>query len=100
MKVGFIGTGRMGQAMVRRMLEAKHEIGVYNRTAEKAKPLADAGAKILASIADATRFGDVVYNMLADDTALEDVVFQNGGLLASLPRLAPRAVVQSVFTIA
>ncbi len=39
MKVGFIGTGRMGQAMVRRMLEAKHEVGVYNRTPEKAKPL-------------------------------------------------------------
>ena len=86
MKVGFIGTGRMGQAMVRRMLEAKHEVGVYNRTPEKAKPLADAGAKILSSIADATRFGDVVYTMLADDTALEDVVFQNGGLLASLPK--------------
>ena len=86
MKVGFIGTGRMGQAMVRRMLEAKHEVGVYNRTPEKAKPLADAGAKILPSIADATRYGDVVYTMLADDTALEDVVFQNGGLLASLPK--------------
>jgi 3-hydroxyisobutyrate dehydrogenase-like beta-hydroxyacid dehydrogenase len=85
MKVGFIGTGRMGQAMVRRMLEAKHEVGVYNRTPEKAKPLAEAGAKILTSIADATRFGDVVYTMLADDTALEDVVFQNG-LLASLPK--------------
>ena len=86
MKVGFIGTGRMGQAMVRRMLEAKHEVGVYNRTPEKAKPLADAGAKILSSIANATRFGDVVYTMLSDDTALEDVVFQNGGLLASLPK--------------
>ena len=47
MKVGFIGTGRMGQAMVRRLLEAKHEVGVYNRTPEKAKPLADAGAKIV-----------------------------------------------------
>ena len=78
MKVGFIGTGRMGQAMVRRLLEAKHEVGVYNRTPEKAKPLADAGAKILGSIADAARYGDVVYTMLADDAALEDVVFQAG----------------------
>src|SRR3954449_4894349 len=85
MKVGFIGTGRMGQAMVRRMLEAKHEVGVYNRTAEKAKLLAEAGAKILTSIADAARHGDVVYTMLADDAALEDVVFQSG-LLASLPK--------------
>jgi 3-hydroxyisobutyrate dehydrogenase len=43
MKVGFIGTGRMGQTMVRRLLDAKHDVGVYNRTAEKAKPLADVG---------------------------------------------------------
>src|SRR6476620_245913 len=86
MKVGFIGTGRMGQAMVRRMLEARHEVGVYNRTPEKAKPLADAGAKIMPSIADATRHGDVIYTMLADDVSFEDFVFQNGVLLASLPK--------------
>ena len=86
MKVGFIGTGRMGQAMVRRMIEAKHEIGVYNRTAEKAKPLADAGAKILPSVAEAARFGEVAYTMLADDAALEDVMFRPAGLLASLPK--------------
>ena len=85
MKVGFIGTGRMGSAMVGRMLAAKHDIGVYNRTAAKVKPLADAGAKIVGSIADAARYGDVVYTMLADDAALEDVVF-NQGLLASLPK--------------
>jgi 3-hydroxyisobutyrate dehydrogenase-like beta-hydroxyacid dehydrogenase len=86
MKVGFIGTGRMGAAMVGRLLAAKHDVGIYNRTAAKAKPLADAGAKILGSIADAVRYGDVVYTMLADDAALEDVVFQGGGLLASLPK--------------
>jgi 3-hydroxyisobutyrate dehydrogenase-like beta-hydroxyacid dehydrogenase len=86
MKVGFIGTGRMGGAMVRRMLEAGHDVGIYNRTAEKAKPLADAGAKIVGSIAEATRYGDVAYTMLADDTAVEDVVFRSDGLLASLPQ--------------
>jgi 3-hydroxyisobutyrate dehydrogenase-like beta-hydroxyacid dehydrogenase len=85
MKVGFIGTGRMGGAMVGRLLAAKHEVGVYNRTPAKAKPLADQGAKIVASIADAARFGDVAYTMLADDTALEDVVFRQG-LLDALPK--------------
>src|SRR5438552_3736959 len=85
MKVGFIGTGRMGQAMVRRLLEAKHDIGVYNRTAAKAKPLADAGAKIVGSVTDAARYGEVVYTMLADDAALEDVVFQQG-LMGALPK--------------
>ena len=86
MKVGFIGTGRMGQAMARRLVEAKHEVGVYNRTAAKAKPLADAGAKLLPSIAEAARYGEAVYSMLADDAALEDVAFQDGGLLASVPK--------------
>ena len=85
MKVGFIGTGRMGGAMVRRLLEAKHDVGVYNRTPEKVKPLADAGAKIASSIADAARYGDVIYTMLADDTALEDVVSRQG-LLDALPK--------------
>jgi len=86
MKVGFIGVGRMGQAMARRLLDAKHDVGIYNRTAAKAKPLADAGAKIVPSIAEAARHGEATYTMLADDAALEDVVFQNGGLLQSLPR--------------
>jgi 3-hydroxyisobutyrate dehydrogenase-like beta-hydroxyacid dehydrogenase len=82
MKVGFIGTGRMGGAMVVRLLAAGHDVGVYNRTPEKAKPLADAGAKMVGSIADAARYGDVIYTMLADDTALEDVVFRQGLLEA------------------
>jgi 3-hydroxyisobutyrate dehydrogenase-like beta-hydroxyacid dehydrogenase len=85
MKIGFIGTGRMGSAMVRRLLDAKHEVGVFNRTPEKAKPLTDAGAKIVSSVADAARYGEVIYTMLADDAALEDVVFRQG-LLDALPK--------------
>jgi 3-hydroxyisobutyrate dehydrogenase-like beta-hydroxyacid dehydrogenase len=85
MKLGFIGTGRMGGAMVGRLLAAKHDVGVYNRTVDKLKPLTDAGAKALGSIADAARYGEVVYTMLADDAALEDVVFSQG-LLDALPK--------------
>src|SRR5580692_4304937 len=50
MKVGFIGLGRMGGAMVRRLLDGGHEVAVYNRTADKMKPLVDLGAKPAASI--------------------------------------------------
>jgi 3-hydroxyisobutyrate dehydrogenase-like beta-hydroxyacid dehydrogenase len=71
--------------MVRRLLDAKHDVGVYNRTAEKVKPLADAGAKIVGSVADAARYGEAVYTMLADDAALENVVFEQG-LLDALPK--------------
>jgi 3-hydroxyisobutyrate dehydrogenase-like beta-hydroxyacid dehydrogenase len=86
MKVGFIGTGRMGQAMARRLIDAKHDVAVFNRTAAKTAPLAEAGAKVVPSIAEAAQYGEAVYTMLADDAALEDVMFQNGGLADSLPK--------------
>jgi len=86
MKVGFIGLGRMGEVMVRRLLGAGHEVGVYNRTPEKMKPLIDAGARPMASIKAAATFGDAVFTMLTDDAAVADVVGQPGGLKQSLPK--------------
>src|SRR6266851_4344485 len=74
MRVGFIGLGRMGDVMARRLLNAGHEVGVYNRTAAKTKPLLELGAKPTASIAEAANFGAVVFTMLTDDTAVMDVV--------------------------
>ena len=85
MKVGFIGLGRMGEVMTRRLLDAGNEVGVYNRTAAKLKPLVDAGAKPMASIKDAAKFGDAVFTMLGDDAAVLAVVGQSGGLKESLP---------------
>jgi 3-hydroxyisobutyrate dehydrogenase-like beta-hydroxyacid dehydrogenase len=86
MKVGFIGLGRMGQAMARRVLDAGHEVAVYNRTPEKLKPLTEAGAKAVTSIAEAASFGDAVFTMLTDDAAVEEVARQKGGLLDALPK--------------
>jgi 3-hydroxyisobutyrate dehydrogenase-like beta-hydroxyacid dehydrogenase len=86
MKVGFIGLGRMGQAMARRLLDAKHDVGAYNRTPEKIKDLVASGAKPLNSIEQACRYGAAVFTMLADDAALADVAEQKGGLLQSLPK--------------
>ena len=86
MKVGFIGAGRMGQAMAQRLLSAGHDIGVFNRTPEKTRGLADAGAKVLASLGNAARYGEAVFTMLADDAALDDVAARAGGLLESLPK--------------
>jgi 3-hydroxyisobutyrate dehydrogenase-like beta-hydroxyacid dehydrogenase len=86
MKVGFVGIGRMGEAMARRLLDAGHEVGAFNRTAEKLKPLTDLGAKPMASISAAANFGAAVFTMVADDAALLDVVEQPGGLKDALPR--------------
>jgi hypothetical protein len=86
MKVGFIGTGRMGLAMARRLVEAKHDLAVFNRTAAKTGELLKAGARTAGSLAQAVRYGEAVFTMLADDAALDDVAGQKGGLLESLPQ--------------
>jgi 3-hydroxyisobutyrate dehydrogenase-like beta-hydroxyacid dehydrogenase len=84
MKVGFIGLGRMGGGMAANLLEAGHEVTVYNRTAEKAGPLAAQGANIAAGVADACR-GDAIVTMLANDEALAAVAFGEAGIIANLP---------------
>jgi 3-hydroxyisobutyrate dehydrogenase-like beta-hydroxyacid dehydrogenase len=86
MKVGFIGLGRMGSAMARRLIEGGHEVGVYNRTPEKLKDLIALGAKPVDSIKAAATYGDAVFTMLADDAAVTQVVTGAGGLLVSLPK--------------
>src|SRR5581483_8165657 len=87
MKVGFIGLGNMGLPMASNLLNAGHEVTVYNRTAEKAKPLTDQGAHLANTPADACT-GEVVFTMLADDGALEKVVFAEYGILGALGKRA------------
>jgi 3-hydroxyisobutyrate dehydrogenase-like beta-hydroxyacid dehydrogenase len=84
MNIGFIGLGRMGAAMARRLLRAGHPVIVYNRTRDKADALGRDGASVAATVAEACR-ADAVVTMLADDAAVETVVFGPGGVLASLP---------------
>ena len=85
MKIGFIGLGNMGAPMASHLVKAGHEVIVYNRTAEKAKPLVQQGARQAASIADACA-ADVVLTMLADDHALESVSYGQQKILESLPK--------------
>ena len=81
MKVGFIGLGRMGQAMAARILGGGHELVVYNRSREKAAELEKNGAKVAGSIAEACRGREVVISMVADDKALTEVVKEISGAL-------------------
>jgi len=74
MKVGFLGLGRMGQAMATRVLGGGHELVVYNRTREKCADLEKAGAKVAASMTEACRGREAVISMLTDDKALHEVV--------------------------
>jgi 3-hydroxyisobutyrate dehydrogenase-like beta-hydroxyacid dehydrogenase len=98
MKVGFIGLGKMGTGMVRSLLRAGHQVSVYNRTREKAEALAKEGAQVAASIADLCRVSEAVFTMLNDDSAVENVVFSEGGLAASLPSHTPHISSSTIST--
>jgi len=83
MKVGFIGLGHMGAGMAANLLKAGHEVSVYNRTPGKTAPLAELGAHVATTIAEACQ-GEAVMTMLANDEAVESVAYGEAGLLASL----------------
>ena len=85
MKIGFVGLGRMGSGMARNLLRGGHEVVVYNRSRAKAGALVGAGARVADSPADACRGSEAVVTMLADDRAVEQVVFGEDGVAASLP---------------
>jgi 3-hydroxyisobutyrate dehydrogenase-like beta-hydroxyacid dehydrogenase len=84
MKVGFIGLGHMGAGMAANLLKAGHDVTVYNRTRSKVETLVAQGARAAASVSNACR-GDAVLTMLADDGAVESVVFSRSGIIDSLP---------------
>ena len=82
--LGFIGLGYMGSRLARRLLDAGYPLGVYNRTADKARPLAELGARVYASPADLAQAADVVFTMLADDAAVEQVMLGPDGVVAAM----------------
>lgn len=83
--IGFIGLGNMGTPMAARLVEAGHDVWLYNRTPEKAEPLVKKGASLLQRPFDAAGVKDrVVISMVADDQALRDVTLGDDGLVAGL----------------
>src|SRR6202140_548472 len=82
--VGFIGLGGMGLAMATNLLKAGFGLRVYNRTAEKARPLLEPGERLEGTPAAAAEPGGVVVTMVADDRAVEEVTLGANGLLGRL----------------
>jgi 3-hydroxyisobutyrate dehydrogenase len=91
-RIGWIGLGRMGEAMVKKLLKAGHTVDVWNRTAAKAQPLAEYGARVVASKQDLAA-SDIVFTMVSTTDDLKEVLFGEGGLVAGARR--PRMVVDS-----
>lgn len=74
--VAVLGTGIMGAAMARNLLRAGHAVQAWNRSAAKAEPLAEDGAELAATPAEAVDGADVVLTMLHDGAAVAEVIRQ------------------------
>ncbi len=85
MKVGFVGLGNMGSPMAHNLIKAGHQLTVYNRTRSRAEELASAGTTVADTPRDVATNAEVVITMLADDHAVEAMVFGPGNILESLP---------------
>lgn len=84
MKVGFIGLGRMGQGMARRILDAGHTLSVFDVVATQTAALAGAGARAATSIGEVAETSEIVVTMLVEDAAVRNVALGRGGLCATL----------------
>ncbi|MGW7487046.1 NAD(P)-dependent oxidoreductase [Streptomyces sp. NPDC054786] len=92
LRIGWIGVGRMGFQLAARLLDAGHDVAVYNRTRAKAEPLTERGATIADRPVDlADR--DVVFTMVTASAALEAVTTGSGGVLTSPPDATPEVLI-------
>src|SRR4051794_14045514 len=76
MRIAFRGTGTMGAPMARHLLAAGHDVAVWNRTRAKAEPLAEHGARVADTAAEAAVGAEALVTMLADGGAVADAVTQ------------------------
>jgi 3-hydroxyisobutyrate dehydrogenase len=82
MHIGIAGIGRMGAAIGSRVMEVGHTLSVWNRSADKTKPLADTGATVAANPADLSGQVETIITILTDAAAIEHVYEGAQGLLA------------------
>jgi len=96
MQIGWIGLGHMGIPMATNLLKAGYPLTVYNRTPEKAAPLTELGAHLAESPAAVMERCDVIFTMVSDDQAVEQVYHGPDGLLA---RPAPGKIAVDMSTV-
>src|SRR5437764_9725795 len=82
LKIGIAGTGRMGAAVGRRLLNVGHDVTVWNRTREKTEALASAGASMAATPADLAMQVEIVITVLTNAAAIDATYHGTSGLLA------------------
>jgi 3-hydroxyisobutyrate dehydrogenase-like beta-hydroxyacid dehydrogenase len=95
--LGFIGLGHMGLPMAENLIAGGFALRVYNRSPEKARPLAEKGATVVRAPHEVAIRGGIVVSMVADDRALDDVATDDlarnlgpGGVHISMSTVSPR----------
>jgi 3-hydroxyisobutyrate dehydrogenase len=91
--VTVLGTGIMGAGMARNLIGAGLDVTVWNRSQDRARPLADAGARVATDVAEAVTGADVVVTMLFDADSVAQVMEE------ALPAMAPEAVWVQMSTV-
>ena len=85
MRIAVVGLGRMGKPIAKRLLDAGHEVTVFNRTAARADEFVEQGATRVDAPAEVWQSAEACITMVADDEALRTVLMGDGGLLAAAP---------------
>ena len=96
-RLGWIGLGHMGTPMAMNLLQAGQRVNAYNRSRDKATPLAELGAAILGSPRAIVEQSDIVFIMLSDSQAIRSVMNQTDGVLEAM---TPGKVIVNMSTIA
>ena len=84
MKIGFIGLGNLGTHIAENILKHRQQLFVYNRTASKALPLVEKGATMCNNIKELSETCDVIFSIVSDDAALNDITTGKGGIAENL----------------
>jgi 3-hydroxyisobutyrate dehydrogenase len=91
-KIGWVGMGRMGYPMAERLLDAGHDVSIWNRTKSKAEPLAKKGGKIVDKLSDLAGV-DVLFSIVSTGKDVKDVYFGNDGVLSAANGKVPAVFV-------
>ncbi|MDK2464253.1 MAG: NAD(P)-dependent oxidoreductase [Candidatus Korarchaeota archaeon] len=96
MRVGLIGLGNMGYRMAERLLDEGFQLIVYNRTRERALPLAERGAEVASSPRELAYRADVIIDMVSDEAAVRNTLLSEDGAITGA---RPGAVVVEMSTL-
>ena len=88
MKLGFLGLGDMGQAIVPRLLAAGHTVTGWNRTKEKAAPMFKLGMLWADSPREVARESEIVFSIVTDSAAVSSLALGENGIIAGLRKNA------------